>query len=293
MSTTTLTRPDLKAVEPTLTILNPDVDIFPERILIDGIKVDAFKNRTSLLERLVQEAKKPGKCRFYNLNVHIANMAHKHPKLKNIFKTADVVYCDGSGIALASRIIGDGIIPKRFANADWLFEMLDFFAQNQCTVYYLGNAPGILDKALSPYTLRNPKHSIVGWHHGHILNDEQLEARVIDEINRVRPDILFVGFGCPLQEFWIEKHFEKLNVGLFYPNGAAMDYQAGKIPRCPVWLGDLGLEWLFRLAIEPKRLAHRYLIGNPWFFYRILIQSFQKRISDPFKHASPTLTEAS
>jgi N-acetylglucosaminyldiphosphoundecaprenol N-acetyl-beta-D-mannosaminyltransferase len=169
-----------------------------------------------------------------------------------------------------------GRIPRRYANADWLFTMFDHLGEHGCTFYYLGGEPPIIEAGVRMYTeTRRSRHfhrpnPLVGYHHGYILEDPDLESRVIEDINRVRPDILFVGLGCPIQEFWIERNRHALDVGLFYPIGASMDYIVGKIPRCPVWLGDLGFEWLFRLGAEPRRLFRRYVMGNPAFLCRVL-----------------------
>jgi N-acetylglucosaminyldiphosphoundecaprenol N-acetyl-beta-D-mannosaminyltransferase len=261
-----------------LQLLENGQNIFPKRVVVDGISIDPFKDRHAFLARLAYEAKKTKKSLFFPLNVHSANMSCKHARLKQLFLKADTVYCDGAGIMLASKLIGNAIIPTRFANADWLFEMFDDLHKKGCTLYYLGGEPGIVEKGLSLYTEHRAEHSLVGIHHGFILNNKTLEQSVIQDINRLKPDVLFIGLGCLLEQYWIEDHFDELDVGVFYPIGASMDYVTGKIPRCPEWLGNFGLEWLFRLSAEPKRLYHRYLVGNTWFLYRILLEVLKKNL---------------
>lgn len=267
--------------------------LFPERVQVDGLPVDPFADRDALLNRLVHEAKKPEKALFFALNVHNANMCAKYPALARLFRRADVVYCDGAGIrlgaALCRRMSGrrQGRIPKRYANADWLFTMFDHLVENDCTFYYLGGEPHIIEAGVRMYRETRSRCSIVGYHHGYIMDNPNLEREVIEDINRVRPDILFVGFGCPAQEFWIERHMDALDVGLFYPIGASMDYIVGKIPRCPVWLGDLGFEWLFRLGAEPRRLFRRYVMGNPAFLCRVLAQAWFEPRPEPAPETIP------
>jgi len=259
-----------------LLVEDQDCSIFPDRIKMEGIWIDAFETKQQFFKRLLYEAKKSGKSLFAGSNIHNMNMIYKHPRLKSILGKADVFYCDGAGIIVASKILGEKSIQKRFANGDWLFELFDYLCDHQCTIYYLGGEPGIVEKGIELYHQRRPDHTIMGYHHGFILKDPSLECQVIDHINQVRPDILFVGMGCPLQEFWIDDHKDELNVGLFYPIGASMDYLVGKVPRCPIWLGNMGLEWLFRLSLEPRRLFHRYIVGNPWFLSRITVQAIKK-----------------
>jgi N-acetylglucosaminyldiphosphoundecaprenol N-acetyl-beta-D-mannosaminyltransferase len=106
-------------------------------------------------------------------------------------------------------------------------------------------------------------------HHGFINRNPSLNQAVIDDINSLNPDIVLVGFGTPLQEYWIDTHKSQLKAGVLYAVGAVFDYHTGRLPRCPAWMGNLGLEWLFRFCVEPKRLFARYIIGNPWFMARL------------------------
>jgi N-acetylglucosaminyldiphosphoundecaprenol N-acetyl-beta-D-mannosaminyltransferase len=136
-------------------------------------------------------------------------------------------------------------------------------------VYLLGGAPGVPEAALAAIEKQVPCHTVIGKHHGYILDKPETERRVIEEINALAPDILIVGFGTPLQECWIEQHRVQLKVPVIYAIGAVMDFASGRVSRCPQWMGDAGFEWLYRLYTEPGRLLGRYIIGNPWFLSRI------------------------
>lgn len=241
----------------------------PETAWIEGIPVTGFPEPYRFFQRLLQEIRKPDQTVLYYLNVHVANEAHENPRLKKILQQGDVVYCDGAGVLLASNLLGQPL-PSRLTAADWFEDLLGFLAEKDCGVFLLGGEPGIAEKALQTIAQRLPQHTVVGVHHGYILKDEALEAAVIAQINAARPDLLIVGFGTPLQELWIERHRQNLQVPAIYAIGATMDYVAGKIPRCPPWMGQAGLEWLYRLCIEPQRLFRRYVVGNPQFLWRIL-----------------------
>lgn len=260
--------------EPTLSLLESPV----QTAWIEDVGVDAIASLTSLFARLAKEARKPDKSIFAALNVHIANIAFENPALRDFLKRSDVVYCDGAGIVLASRILGTPL-PCRFTAADWLFELWAYLSEQGLTTYYLGGEPGIAEKALAQFEERMPQHTVVGVHHGYITQDPALERQVIEQINALKPDVLFVGFGCPLQEFWIERHKNELNVSVFYPIGATLDYLTHKVPRCPIWMGNSGLEWLFRFCVEPRRLFKRYILGNPWFLSRILWQRARQEMN--------------
>lgn len=251
---------------------------------IEGIEVDNIPDLPTLLDRLRQEVQRPGKSVFAALNVHIANIAHQNPTLRQFLQDSEVVYCDGAGIVLASKLL-DNPLPCRFTAADWLFDLWAYLSQQGITAFYLGGEPGIAEKALAQFEAHHPKHTILSVHHGFILQDKALEREVMDRINALQPDVLFVGFGCPLQEEWIQQHKDVLNVSVFYPIGATLDYLTRKVPRCPTWMGENGLEWLFRFLVEPRRMFRRYIMGNPWFLWRIGCLALQRRLKRP---ARPT-----
>lgn len=269
--------PILPASEAASDDINPLQVLPTRRSDIEGIGVDNIAHLSGLFERLRQEAQRPGKSIFAALNVHIANIAHQNPRLRQFLQASDVVYCDGAGIVLASKLLGQPL-PCRFTAADWLFDLWAYLSQQGITAFYLGGEPGIAEKALAQFEEGVPQHTILGVHHGFILQDEALERQVIERINTLKPDVLFVGFGCPLQELWIQRHKSELEVSVFYPIGATLDYLTRKVPRCPAWMGENGLEWLFRFLVEPRRMFRRYIVGNPWFLWRIGVKVIQRRL---------------
>lgn len=245
---------------------------FPATSQIEGITVAGFPNPESLFERLVQMSRQSGQQRVHYLNIHVANAAYTNPTLKRILQASDLVYCDGAGIVVGSKLLGTPL-PTRLTAADWFLDMLACFAEAQCSVYLLGGEPGVPEKALTVLNETIPNHTVKGAHHGFVLNDPTLETAVIEEINRLQPDILIVGFGTPLQEEWMQRNQHRLKVPVLYAIGAVMDFISGRVSRCPRWMGDAGFEWLYRLGTEPRRLLGRYVLGNPWFLSRIALQA--------------------
>jgi N-acetylglucosaminyldiphosphoundecaprenol N-acetyl-beta-D-mannosaminyltransferase len=239
-------------------------------VIVEEMLVHSFDSLGAMLDCLVSHIKSPGRAKLFSLNIHGANIAHSNPRFKQVMQSADVMICDGMGIVLASRILTGQTIPCRLAAGDYMPALLERLAKERLTAFFLAGKPGVAEKALANLAKKVPHHTVIGCHHGYILNDAALEKQVMDTINRLQPDVLFVGFGMPLQEYWIEEKMTHLKVGAFFPFGATLDYISGTVPRCPVWLGNLGLEWLFRFWLEPARMFHRYIIGNPAFIGRQL-----------------------
>ncbi|HID07961.1 MAG TPA: glycosyltransferase, partial [Armatimonadetes bacterium] len=204
-------------------------------------------------------------------NVHVLNTAYRDPDLRRILNRAELVYCDGAGVKLGARILGKHL-PERMTGADWIHELCQACQETGMTLYLLGGEPGVAAKAAEVLATRYPGLSIVGTHHGHYNHTGPENDVVIAEINALQPDILLVGFGTPLQEKWIDHHFERLDVPVVWAVGALVDFVTGKKPRAPRWMLDHGLEWLYRLWSEPGRLWRRYVVGNPLFLWRVLMQ---------------------
>lgn len=209
-------------------------------------------------------------------------MAHRQPRWKQILQQADVAYCDGAGIVWASLLQGTPL-PTRLTAADWLPDLLAYMARAGKTIYFLGGKPGIAQKAMAALSRHVPQHTVVGMHHGYIHQNPALTQQVIAHINTVQPDLLIVGFGMPLQEYWINTYRHQLKVPAIWAMGATLDYFAGKVPRCPQWMGTWGLEWLFRLGVEPRRMFQRYILGNPWFLSRIVLSAMREKWQAVFK----------
>ncbi|TML25261.1 MAG: WecB/TagA/CpsF family glycosyltransferase, partial [Actinobacteria bacterium] len=115
-----------------------------------------------------------------------------------------------------------------------------------------------------------PDLRIAGTHHGYFDPESPHADRVVEDINASGANLLLVGMGTPKQELWVQRRAEQLDVDVLWTVGALLDYMAGRVPRAPRWLADHGLEWIFRLAMEPQRMWRRYLLGNPIFLSRVM-----------------------
>jgi N-acetylglucosaminyldiphosphoundecaprenol N-acetyl-beta-D-mannosaminyltransferase len=212
-----------------------------------------------------------------NVNVHCLNLCYDDPELRGFLNGADIVFCDGAGVMLAARLLGRRI-PERITYADWAWRLAAFAEAEGFSVYLLGARSGVAQEAARRLQARYPDLQIVGVRHGffdHAAGSPENEA-VVKVINGLRPDILLVGMGMPLQEYWLMENRNRLEVGVVLTGGAVFDYVSGGLRRGPRVLTDSGFEWLARLLIEPRRLWRRYLIGNFLFLLRVLRQRLVK-----------------
>jgi N-acetylglucosaminyldiphosphoundecaprenol N-acetyl-beta-D-mannosaminyltransferase len=139
-------------------------------------------------------------------------------------------------------------------------------------VFILAGGEGVADRAAQRLRSRYPGIGIVGTHHGYV-SGKAASAEAVALINAASPDIVLVGMGTPIQEYWIQENRAAIRAPVVWAVGALFDFVAEIQPRGPRWMLDSGFEWLFRLVSDPKRLWRRYLIGNPLFISRVLLQA--------------------
>lgn len=208
-----------------------------------------------------------------NVNVHAMNLALERPWLKDLFNRAEIVFCDGAGIRLGARLLGYRL-PQRITYAGWIWQLAGFAAERGLTLFFVGSRPGVAQEAAACLQGRFPALRILGVHHGYFDKSPGSpdNESVVRAINALRPNILVVGLGMPLQEHWLLENWEQVEANVALTGGAVFDYASGQLRRAPRCLTESGFEWLGRLFIEPRRLWRRYLIGNPLFLWRVLRQ---------------------
>ena len=244
------------------------------RVHIGKIWVDRMSLRDVL--RTVTDAlsSKTPKTIFYG-NSYGVTLAEEDPAFAAAMVKADVIFCDGFGVYVASRILGEPI-PERFTWADWIDQLAATCRNAGESMFFLGAKEGVAAQAARRLQALLPGLQ-VDSHHGHFDKSEASSREVIDLVNRSGAGVLLVGFGMPIQEIWITRHRAELNPPVVFSVGAALDYAAGNVVRGPRLLTQYGFEWLARLAIEPRRLWRRYLIGLPEFALLVLRQKMSGR----------------
>ena len=250
----------------------PHVERPPARVHVLGVPVDPV-TVDQLHDHLLQFVRGDRKATVLHVNVHAVNLAVDDGAFAAILSAADLVFCDGHGVMLGARLLGQRI-PVKITYAEWTWHLAAMCEREDLSLYLLGSRPGVAEAAAARLRDRHLGLRIAGTHHGYFDHTAGGEASldVIAQINAARPDLVLVGFGMPLQESWIAAHRGSIEAAVVLSAGAAFDYVSGQLRRPPRWMTGYGLEWLGRLLIEPRRLARRYLAGNPTFMLRVLRQ---------------------
>ncbi len=200
------------------------------------------------------------------LNAACSNIAADDPAYATILKAADCVYADGQAIVWAARYL-DGNLPERVNAGDFIVEFCRAAVAQGLRIGLIGGRPGVAQKAVDAWRAHVPELIITGTWDGFF--DDGGEA-VADAVAASGTDILLVGMGVPLQEKWAWPRRDRLGVKVIWCVGALFEYYGEGRARAPVWVRRAGLEWLFRLALEPRRLWKRYLVGTVRFVWRVI-----------------------
>ena len=208
------------------------------------------------------------------INGHALNLTYESSWLKDFYHHAILNCSEGFGVVIAAFLSGVKI-PKRIVWAEWAYELLQMLEKNDYSLFLLGSIDEVEEKAVEHLCTLYPKLRIIGKLNGYF--DISQNDFVIETINRAKPDVVFVALGMPKQEEWIYRNINELNAKIFFPIGALLDYISGMKKRCPNWMSRMGIEWVYRLCTEPKKVWRRYLIGNPLLIWRSIVH-FTKRV---------------
>jgi N-acetylglucosaminyldiphosphoundecaprenol N-acetyl-beta-D-mannosaminyltransferase len=238
-----------------------------ERLSFLGVHIDLLTQKT-ILDLVSDCISAQRKIVIAHHNLHslcLHRSSSSDVSIRRFYEGADYTVADGMSMVVLGRMLGHRINPRhRIAYNDWLPRMLPVAVRSRWRIFYLGSTVAVAAKGKEVLRTKFPGLQL-NVHHGHFdaQRHSKENARVVAEISRYRPHILFVGMGVPRQEFWIEENFQDLPVNVILPSGATLDYVAGAKRMAPRWMGKLCLEWTFRLVTEPRRLASRYLV-EPW-----------------------------
>jgi len=198
-------------------------------------------------------------------NVDHVVLAEAEPALKAAYADAALSLADGMPILWASRLLGRPL-PAKVSGSDLVAPLMARAASRGWSVYLLGGAPGVGEKAAAVLRDRLPALRIAGIDAPHIGAPDDAEAAAAAErIRAAHPDLVLVALGCPKQELWMKHQAARLGPSVALGIGASLDFVAGVVRRAPRWVSRLGLEWFYRLLHEPRRLWRRYLVRDPKF----------------------------
>lgn len=242
-------------------------------VSICGLNVASLnmKNAIQLIEEQTRSAEPS--INIFSLNVDYLVETRKSCNFYSTLNSCSILLADGMPIVWLSKLLGTPL-PERIAGSDLVFQMLPHSYERKLRYFLLGAAPGVAE--IASKKLNEQYGSIVVGTYSpkreEILNDISSRS-IVDLINESGANVLLVGFGMILQEEWIIKWSEYLNTNVNLGVGATIDFMAERIQRAPIYLRKLGMEWVFRLSREPKRLWKRYLIRD-LAFIPIVIQEF-------------------
>jgi N-acetylglucosaminyldiphosphoundecaprenol N-acetyl-beta-D-mannosaminyltransferase len=235
------------------------------RITLGPVPVDAvtFAGALERVEQLVQ-ARAGGAV--FTPNVDHVVLAHENERLRDAYSRASLSLADGMPLLWTARLLGTPL-PEKISGSDFVVPLLERAAQRGWGVYFLGGAPGVAAKARDAIVAQLPALRIVGIDAPRIDVDEAPAERepVIDRIRASGADVVLVALGAPKQEIWIDQVRSALAPAVLLGVGASLDFIAGTVPRAPRWMSRSGLEWLYRLGREPRRMWKRYLVRDPKF----------------------------
>ena len=223
-------------------------------------------NRESVIQKISELVKKGNGGYVCLSTVHMVMEGYDNAEYGAKVNAADLIITDGMPLVWMQKIQG-AKTASRVRGNDLMISLCEYAEKNNLSIGFYGGRPEVIDAIKKRAAKELPKLKIAYAFSPPFrsLSDEE-ETLITAEINAAAPDILFVGLGCPKQENWMWKQRDNLKA-VMIGVGAAFDFYAGNLKESPEWMGKAGLEWLFRLTQEPKRLWKRYLILNPRFMW--------------------------
>lgn len=200
-----------------------------------------------------------------NHNLHSLYLLRRDAGIRAFFQKADLIEIDSTPLIAWGRLLGHPVQAcHRSTYLDWREQFWALAEARGWRVFLLGSKPGVADAAIERLRGRWPQLHLEG-RHGYFdhASDSAGNLAVVEAVNAFRPHVVLVGMGMPIQEAWIAQNEARLASGVLLSVGGAFDYEAGVQIPAPRWLGRIGLEWLFRFTVQPKRLFNRYFV-EPW-----------------------------
>lgn len=237
-----------------------------DTITILGVPIDnvTLEDVGIITEKLIKESNKTCKMVFAP-NVEFIMMAQKDKEFFNLLQESSLSTPDSIGVIMGAKLQKKAF-KERIPGQSYFRKVIELSNEKGYSIYLLGGEPGIPEKAKENLEKLYPNVNIVGLHHGYF--DKNVEKEVINEINLLQPNVLFVALGAPKQEKWIKEHRHELKVDIAAGQGGTYDYEAGKIKRAPVWIQKIGMEWFWRLLREPSRIKRQLVL--PVYLLKIL-----------------------
>jgi N-acetylglucosaminyldiphosphoundecaprenol N-acetyl-beta-D-mannosaminyltransferase len=242
------------------------------RVTVGGLRLavlDLEQTANFMIEMVFPQRRADRPLYLTSANGEVLARCSTEPMTDRLFRAADLINADGQPLVTISRLNTSRPLPERVATTD-LFHVVARKAEAAGLTFYMFGADEA-ENAAAVATVRRmyPDLKIVGHSHGYLRGDA-LRAKV-DEINALAPDYLWVALGVPYEQAFVEQHTPHLsNVGVIKTSGGLFNFLSGSRARAPKWLQNAGLEWAWRIWLEPRRLFWRYLTTNPRALYLLV-----------------------
>jgi N-acetylglucosaminyldiphosphoundecaprenol N-acetyl-beta-D-mannosaminyltransferase len=205
-------------------------------------------------------------------NVHSVMEALRDESFRRVYNQAGLIVPDGMPLVWVGRLKGHARV-RRVYGPDLMLELCGRLARAGRSCFFYGGSPGVAAQLAERLCRRFPGLRSAGSYAPPFRNlSAEEENEVVRLLNHAAPDVIFVGLGCPRQEKWMAAFRERLSAPVLVGVGAAFDFHTGHVAQAPRWMMSAGLEWLFRLAQEPRRLWRRYLFYNPLFVFHVTLE---------------------
>ncbi len=239
-----------------------------------GCRIDAvtLEEAVAIAEEAIEQ-RRP--CQHVAINAAKLVRFQHDEELRRVIRGCQLATADGQAIVWAGKVLGEPL-PERVTGIDLMHAVLERSSELGYGVYVLGARSEVLERALVAVQTEFPHLRLVGARHGYFQADE--EAAIVESIREAAPDILFVALETPAKELFLARHRDRLQVPFVMGVGGAVDILGGVRRRAPRWMQRLGLEWAFRLAQDPRRLAGRYVVGNTRFTWLVARELVRKRV---------------
>ena len=251
----------------------PALVVPDDTIEVMGLRLHDL-HRDVIAQRVIAAVRLRRKLLVVNANAHLVVLSQTIQWIRPLFLKADIAFCDGAGVQWAIRLL-NGRRAHRTTPPEWIGAVLSEL-RSDASIFWIGGKPDIVAAAASRYERRYGVRT-AGIQHGYFdMSPQSSEAAcLLQRINQAAPSMLLVNMGMPRQERWVLDNWDQLQTGVVITAGALVDHAAGLVHRPPRWVANLGIEWLVRLAHEPRRLWRRYLFGLPVFGFYMLRYAVQ------------------
>ena len=255
----------------------------PAEVMVGGVRVSCM-SRQNLLDRMVADSlaarKSAGRPTLvFDANGHALSLAACSPDYRWDLDAADIVHADGQPIVIASRLLTDHPVPERSATTDMFTDAAAVAARTGLSFFLLGGTETVNKRCAELIEDRYAGLHVVGRRNGYF--DQADEEAICAEINASGADVVWVGLGKPKEQAFCVRNRDRIGAGWLITCGGCFNYVTGDYGRAPMWMQRAGLEWLYRMAMDPERFLIRYLTTNPHALLLILTRTRRRPIGLP------------